>query len=371
MPLATAPKAESRVEGVEVSAFRVPTDGPESDGTLEWDSTTIVTVLLATDGEFGVGYTYSDASVADLIASTLAPIVEESDPRSPPAIWAEMHAALRNAGQAGPGAMALSAVDVALWDLKARLLGIPLADALPRFHERVPVYASGGFTSYSNDRLAAQVSAWASDGHRRVKIKVGRDPAADRARLRIARDAVGPNGELMVDANGAYERKEALAWAELFGEAGVTWLEEPVSSDDAAGLRLIRDRAPAGLAIAAGEYIWGLPDAQRLLEAKAVDVLQADVTRCGGITGLLRIDGLCRAFGVPFSAHCAPSISAHACCAMESMLHAEFFHDHARVERLLFDGTLDPVAGTLEPDRARPGLGIDLRDSAASEFAVR
>jgi L-alanine-DL-glutamate epimerase-like enolase superfamily enzyme len=139
MPVATDPKAESRVEGVEVSAFRVPTDEPESDGTLEWDSTTIVTVLVAADGELGLGYTYSDASVAELIRSTLAPIVEDADPRSPPAVWAEMHSALRNVGQAGPGAMALSAVDVAVWDLKARLLGVPLADALPRFHERVPI----------------------------------------------------------------------------------------------------------------------------------------------------------------------------------------------------------------------------------------
>src|SRR5206468_5874858 len=183
----------------------------------------------------------------------------------------------------------------------------------------------------------------------------GRDRGRDRERVRVARGAIGPNVELMVDANGAYGRKEALEWAERYVEHGVRWFEEPVSSDDLEGLRLVRDRAPAGIAIAAGEYGWNVPYFQRMLAAGAVDILQADVTRCGGITGLLRIDALCTAHHVPFSAHCAPAVSAHACAAMETLQHLEYFHDHVRIERLLFDGTLDPEGGFLEPDRSRPG----------------
>jgi L-alanine-DL-glutamate epimerase-like enolase superfamily enzyme len=172
----------------------------------------------------------------------------------------------------------------------------------------------------------------------------------------------------MVDANGAYTPTEALMWAERFRESGVSWLEEPVTSDDLDGLRAVRERAPAGMAIAAGEYGWDLPYFARMLDAACVDVLQADVTRCGGITALLRVDGLCAASGVPFSAHCAPAISTHTCTAMETLKHLEYFHDHVRIERLLFKGTPEPEDGFLVPDRSRPGLGLELRRDRAREF---
>jgi L-alanine-DL-glutamate epimerase-like enolase superfamily enzyme len=362
--------AEAAVQSVSVSAYTIPTDEPESDGTLEWSSTTIVVVEVEGGGERGLGYTYGDRAVATLIDSKLAPAIQGADAMAPGKAWAEMQRAIRNAGQQGVGAMAVSAVDVAMWDLKARLLGVALADALPRFHRRVPVYGSGGFTSYSDSRLAEQLSGWAEEGIPRVKLKVGRDPERDPGRMRTARGAVGPDVELMVDANGAYSRKEALLWAERFREWGVRYLEEPLTSDDLEGLRLVRDRAPAGMAIAAGEYGWDLPYFQRMLDAGAVDILQADVTRCGGITVLLRLDGLCRARSMPFSAHCAPAISAHACCAVETLEHLEYFHDHVRLEGMLFDGVLSPEDGNLEPDRSRPGLGLELRRAEAREHEV-
>jgi L-alanine-DL-glutamate epimerase-like enolase superfamily enzyme len=365
------PNQDVAVERLEVSAYVIPTDGAESDGTLEWDSTTIIIVELEGGGERGLGYTYGDAAVGVLIESKLAPEVAGADALAPPAAWASMQAAIRNVGQPGVGAMAVSAVDVALWDLKARLLGVTLADALPRFHSRVPIYGSGGFTSYSDERLREQLAGWAEQGILGVKLKVGRDPDRDPERVAAARAAIGAEVKLMVDANGAYSPKQALQWAERFRDWDVTYLEEPVSSDDLQGLRRVRDRAPAEISIAAGEYGWGLDYFQRMLDAKAVDILQADVTRCGGITGLLRVDALCRARHVPFSAHCAPAISAHACAAVETLEHLEYFHDHVRIEGLLFDGTLDPRDGYLEPDRERPGLGLELRRSDAAEFETR
>ena len=367
MAVAVGAGARVEVEDLAVSVFTIPTDEPESDGTLEWDSTTIVLVEVTGGAETGLGYTYGEAAVAALIRSKLAAFVAGSDAMSPAGTWAAMQGALRNAGRQGIGAMAISAVDVALWDLKAKLLGVPLADALPRFHEAVPIYGSGGFTSYSDRRLSDQLSGWAGSGIPRVKMKVGRDPVHDPQRLRVAREAVGAGTELMVDANGAFQRKEALAWAHRYAEFGVSYFEEPVSSEDREGLRLLRDRGPAGMAIAAGEYEWDLPGLEEL--AGCVDVLQADVTRCGGITNLLRADGICRASHVPFSAHCAPAISAHACCAMETLLHLEYFHDHVRIERMLFEGTLEPDGGALAPDRSRPGLGLELKRSDAQRFA--
>ena len=369
MAIATRPDAV-QVEGLACAAYEVPTDAPESDGTLEWDSTTIVVVEVEGGGERGLGYTYGDRAVQTLIESKLSDAVTGADAMSPSAAWRAMRDVLRNVGQQGVGALAVSAVDIALWDLKARLLGVPLADTLPRARRRVPVYGSGGFTSYSDERLGEQLAGWAERGIPRVKMKVGREPERDGARVAAARDAIGPEVELMVDANGAYDRKQALLWAERFREWDVRYLEEPVGSDDLEGLRLLRDRAPAGMAIAAGEYGWDLPYFTRMLDAGAVDILQADVTRCGGISALLRLDGLCVGRNVPFSAHCAPAVSAHACCAMESLAHLEYFHDHVRLEAMLFEGTLDPENGFLEPDRSRPGLGLKLRRDEAGRFAI-
>jgi L-alanine-DL-glutamate epimerase-like enolase superfamily enzyme len=360
----------TRVEGLEARAYEIPTDELESDGTLEWDSTTIVVVEAFNGRERGIGYTYGDRAAATLIQSKLAEIVRGADAMRPAAIWSEMRLELRNAGQPGVGSMAISAVDVALWDLKARLLGVSLADVLPRIHGSVPIYGSGGFTSYDEGQLRRQLRGWVESGIRSVKMKVGRDPDADPARVVAARDEIGPNAELMVDANGAYSLPQALGLAERFAEQQVSWFEEPLSSDNLEGLAELRGRMPAGMAIAAGEYIWSSLDAQRLLGVGAVDVLQADVTRCGGITELLHIGGLCGANQIPFSAHCAPAVSAHACCAIETVEHIEYFHDHVRIESMLFEGVPEPKDGELRPVESRAGLGLEPRSSVLEEYRV-
>ena len=367
---ATATRSAVAVESLEVSAYEIPTEEPESDGTLEWDSTTIVVVEAHAGDRTGLGYTYGPAAAGALVAEKLAPVVEGADALKVPQAWAAMHRALRNAGTAGAGAMALSAVDAALWDLAARLLDQPLVRLLGQCHDTAQIYGSGGFCSLSRERLQEQLGGWAADDIRRVKMKVGREPERDADRVRWAREAIADDVELMVDANGAYRVEQALQWAEWFRGQGVTWLEEPVSSDDLEGLRAVRDQGPAGLEIAAGEYAWGLFDLERMLAAGAVDVLQADVTRCGGITALRRADALCLARNRPLSAHCAPALTAHALCACESAIHLEYFHDHVRVEALLFDGVLDPDGGALRPDLERPGHGLELKRSDAARYEL-
>jgi L-alanine-DL-glutamate epimerase-like enolase superfamily enzyme len=350
-----------------VSAYEIPTDMPESDGTLEWDSTTIVVVEVEGGGSSGLGYTYSDRAAATLVQSKLRGVIEGRDALTVPAAWAAMQRAVRNVGRPGLCSAAIAAVDCALWDLAARTVDLPLATLLGAFHGSVPLYGSGGFTSYSIPQLQDQLGGWADQGLKAVKMKVGRDPAADPGRVRAARDVIG-GAELMVDANGAYRRKQALALAEDFAEQRVSWFEEPVSSDDLDGLRLLRDRAPAGMAIAAGEYGFDLVYFRRMLDAGAVDVLQVDVTRCAGITEFLRVGALCAAHSIPLSAHTAPQLHAHVCCAVEPLLHCEYFHDHVRIERLLFDGVLEPADGALRPDLSRPGLGIELKRSDAARY---
>jgi L-alanine-DL-glutamate epimerase-like enolase superfamily enzyme len=261
--------------------------------------------------------------------------------------------------------MAIAAVDTALWDLKAKLLEIPLAALLGPARTAIPVYGSGGFTSYTTERLQQQLGGWADSGMRYVKMKVGREPERDLERVDAARTAIGESTQLFVDANGAYTRKQALALAQGYAEIGVTWFEEPVSSDDLAGLRLLRDHGPPGMAITAGEYGYDLPYFRRMLQAQAVDVLQADATRCAGITGFLGAAALCEAFGIPLSSHCAPALHLPLCCAARPAIHLEYFHDHARLERLLFDGAAEPDQGLLAPDLSRPGLGLEFKEQDA------
>ena len=266
--------------------------------------------------------------------------------------------------------MAISAVDNALWDLKSRILDLPLVKLLGCVRDAVPIYGSGGFTSYSIDQLQSQLSGWAQSGISMVKMKVGTHPKDDAARVDAARQAIGYDAQLFVDANGAYTRTQALSLAAHFANSNVSWFEEPVSSDDLEGLHFIRDRAPAGMDIAAGEYGYDAWYFRNMLQAGAVDVLQADATRCGGITGFLNAATLCMAHCLPLSAHTAPSIHAHVCCAVPVVRHLEYFHDHVRIENMFFDGTLQPANGQLHPDLTRPGLGLELRRADIQRYAV-
>lgn len=277
---------------------------------------------------------------------------------------------IRNLGRPGIVSTAIAAVDSALWDLKARLLRVPLVKLLGAARESVPIYGSGGFTSYPVKQLQEQLAGWVERGIPRVKMKIGRDAEADMKRVRAAREAIGPDAELFVDANGAYSRKQALKQAEAFAEMDVKWFEEPVSSDDLSGLHLIRNRAPAGMEIAAGEYGYDPGYFHRMLEAEAVDVLQADATRCGGVSGFMQAGNLCEAYQLPLSAHTAPALHTHLCCATVPLRHLEYFHDHVRIEQMLFDGIPEPIQGELRPDLSRSGMGIELKPADAARFAA-
>lgn len=358
------------VEHLQVGAYTVPTEEPESDGTLDWEATTIVVVEARAAGHTGVGYTYEQPAAASLIARELAPVVVGEDCFATQERWADLERAVRNIGRKGLASYAIAAVDIALWDLKARLLDVSLATLLDAARPAVPVYGSGGFTSYSVARLCDQLAGWVDSGIPRVKMKVGRAPDKDPERVAAAREAIGGNAEMYVDANGAYTRKQAVAMAHRFAAHGVSWYEEPVSSDDLEGLRLLRDRSPAGMDISAGEYATVLMEFRELLDGHAVDYLQADVTRCGGLTGFAKVAALCDAAEIDLSTHTAPHVSAYAGAAVWHLRHLEWFHDHVRVERLVFDGVVEPDAGAVVPDRTRPGLGLELKRTDAERYAA-
>jgi L-alanine-DL-glutamate epimerase-like enolase superfamily enzyme len=343
-----------KISAIDVAAYTIPTASRESDGTLEWSSTTLVAVHVTAGGKRGFGYSYADVSTAAFIKTHFTELIAGRDAMAIESCWAAMIRAVRNLGRRGVAAMAISAVDAALWDIKCKLLGLPLVTLLGQVRDAAPVYGSGGFTSYTVDELQQHLAAWQLP---RVKMKVGRDARADRERVRAAREALGDGVELFVDANGAYTRKLALAQGEFFATQNVTWFEEPVSSDDLDGLRWLSDKLP--MDIAAGEYGYELAYFQNMLDA--VDVLQADATRCLGITGFIKTAALCEARSTPLSAHCAPSLHAHVACALLPLRHIEYFFDHVRIESRYFDGFAEPVGGAIHPDLTRPGIGVELK----------
>lgn len=362
---------DAPVDWVRAQAYTVPTDFPEADGTATWTSTTIIVVHVGAGGRQGIGYSYTDASAATLIDAKLAPIVDGWDAMDPPGAWRAMNVAVRNLGRDGLAATAIAAVDTALWDLKAVLLDRPLASLLGRYRTSVPIYGSGGFTSYDDGQLTRQLAGWVeTEGCRWVKMKIGTHPDRDPHRVAAAKNAIGDAG-LFVDANGAYGRRQALDLAGRFAaEQDVRWFEEPVSSDDLVGLRHMRDRAPVRMEIAAGEYGYTTDYFRRMLESGAVDVQQADATRCGGVTGFMLAAALCEAHHTDLSAHCAPALHRHLGCAAPRFRHVEWFHDHVRIERMLFNGAPVPRDGEIMPDPSRPGLGLSLKRQDAEQYAV-
>ncbi len=359
------------LEALEARSYTVPTDDDvESDGTYVWHATTLVLVEARAGGVRGLGYTYSHPVVARFIGDELSAVVEGRSALDPEICTRRMLEHVRNFGREGLAAQAISAVDIALWDLKARLLGLPLVRLLGAARDRIEVYGSGGFTSYTDEKLGEQLDGWAREGMSRVKMKVGRHPGRDLERVRAARAAIGDEVELFVDANGAYRQKEALELGRAFYDYGVTWFEEPVSSDDIEGLRFLRERLPDGVDVAAGEYGYHAIDFRRFIAAAAVDVVQADATRCLGVTGFRAAATLCEAAMLPLSGHTAPAIHAHLGCTEAPMIHTEYFHDHVRIERMLFDGCPRLVDGALAPDLSQPGLGLTLRRRDAERYAA-
>ncbi|MEU8516423.1 enolase C-terminal domain-like protein [Kitasatospora sp. NPDC048722] len=360
------------VEALQVQVLDVPTDVPEADGTLAWDSTTMILVHARSGDTAGLGWTYGAPATAQVITGQLRDTVIGRPACDVPAANEAMNRAVRNAGRPGLVAGAISAVDVALWDLKARLLGLPLVDLLGAARREVPLYGSGGFTTYTDRQLAEQLAGWAEQGFHRFKIKIGESWGArerrDLERTEQARHVVGDDADLYVDANGAYTRKQAVRVGRTLGGLGVSWFEEPVSSDDLTGLAHVRDAVTSD--VAAGEYGYDLPYFARM--APAVDCLQADATRCGGITVWLRAAALAQAHGLQLSGHCAPHVHAHAAAAVPNLRHLEWFHDHVRIESLLFEGTLSPDGGSIRPGHnGEPGLGLTVRTELAERFRVR
>jgi L-alanine-DL-glutamate epimerase-like enolase superfamily enzyme len=358
------------IKNLKVSAYKIPTATPEADGTIEWNSTTLVLVEINAANKNGIGYTYANEATAIVIDKTLKKLIVNANALNIPSLNAKMIAAIRNDGQTGIAMMAVSAVDDALWDLKAKLFDVPLCSLLGKAKDSMLIYGSGGFTSYNKKQLQQQLISWVDEGIQYVKIKIGTEPGKDVERVKEARDAIGDNVKLFVDANGAYTAKQAIEKSFQFKEYNISWFEEPVTSDNLEGLQFIREHVQPEVNIAAGEYGYYLPYFYHMLKANAVDILQADATRCGGITNFLKAASLAEAQQIPFSSHCAPALHLHAAISLNNFYIAEYFYDHVRIENMLFDGVMQPKNGYISPDVTRPGIGIEFKYSDAEEYKI-
>lgn len=297
------------IEQLDVAVYTVDTPEPEADGTLSWDATTAVVVQAHAAAVTGPGWTYSSAAASAVVTDELAGVVTGRDPFDVAGAWAAMHRHCRNFGTRGLVMQALSAVDIALWDLKSRLRDEPLSMMLGQARLTVPIYGSGGFTSLGPTRLAEQVAEWRAAGCTAMKVKIGQDWGAnltrDLDRVGQLRDLAGDGVVLMVDANGGYTVAQARRAGAALDDLGVIWFEEPVSSDDVDGLGSVRQAVRCD--VAAGEYVSDLYDARHL--APVVDCLQLDATRCGGYTGWLAAASIAASHNLEVSAHCAPALA--------------------------------------------------------------
>lgn len=358
------------IKNLKVSAYKIPTATPEADGTIEWSSTTLVLVEIHAANKTGIGYTYANEASAIVIDKVLKKIIVNANALDIPSLNKKMSAAIRNDGQTGIAMMAVSAVDNALWDLKAKLFDVPLCNLLGKAKDSMLIYGSGGFTSYNKKQLQQQLSDWVDEGIQHVKIKIGTEPEKDVERVKEARDAIGKNSKLFVDANGAYTIKQAIEKSFQFAAYNISWFEEPVTSSNLQGLQFIREHVQSEVNIAAGEYGYNLPYFYHMLKANAIDVLQADATRCGGVTNFLKAASLAEAQQIPFSSHCAPALHLHAAISLNNFYIAEYFYDHARIENMLFDGALQSKNGFIYPDVTRPGMGIEFKHSDGEKYKI-
>nr|WP_281260537.1 enolase C-terminal domain-like protein [Pseudosporangium ferrugineum] len=359
------------MECVTEAAYRVPTDALEADRTITWTSTTMIVVRVHCGDQVGTGWTYGAAACRALVEDVLAPLVKDRDALDVVGAYDAMCRGDRNLGRLS---IATCAISAALWDSKARLLDLRLARLLAMVTDEVPIYGSGGFTSYDDTQLTSQFDHWVhGQGIPRVKIKVaeswGEHVGRDLTRTAHASKVVGDDTELYVDASGGYTRKQAIRVAHEAADCDVRWFEEPVSSDDLAGLHEIRDAVAAD--VAAGEYGYDLPYFARMVQAGAVDCLQADLSRCGGITEWQRVAAVAAANNLQISGHGAPNLHLDAAAATPNLRHLEWLHDHVRIETMLFDGATAALpGGLLRPDLSRSEHGLDFCDEAASPYRI-
>jgi L-alanine-DL-glutamate epimerase-like enolase superfamily enzyme len=320
------------IKKVETGFYRIPLSVTLTDSTHgEMKAFELITIRLRdSEGAEGVGYTYTvgrnGGAVADILRREIPELIEDQEADDTEAMWQRIWWTLHYGGRGGPSVLALSALDIALWDLKARRANLPLWGLLGGFDRSVPCYAGGIDLDLSIEDLLKQTDDNLGKGFRAIKMKVGRpDLASDVARVRAMRDHLGEGFPLMADANMKWTVEAAIRAAKAFQPFDLIWLEEPTIPDDVPGHRRIL--AQGGVAIAAGENLRTLWEFKDYIVSDAVSYPEPDVTNCGGVTSFMKIARLAEAFNLPVTSHGAHDVTVHllAACPNRSYLEAHGF----------------------------------------------
>ncbi|MFN8998909.1 MAG: mandelate racemase/muconate lactonizing enzyme family protein [Betaproteobacteria bacterium] len=347
---------------VRAGHYRIPLPTTLTDSTHgEMTHFELVTARITdSDGAEGTGYTYTvgtnGSAIHATIATDLAPLLTGARADCIEALWQRMWWHLHYGGRGGAATMAIAAVDIALWDLKARRLGQPLWTLLGGFDARVPCYAGGIDLWFSLDALLAQTDGNLAKGFRAIKMKVGRPRLSeDVARVNAMRQHLGPDFPLMVDANMRWSPDEAIRAARALQPAQPVWLEEPTIPDDIAGnARVVRE---GGLPVATGENLHTVHEFHNLIHAGAVTFPEPDVTVVGGVTGFMKVARIAEAANLPVTSHGAHDITVHclAACPNRSYLEAHGFG----LDRYIAEPLRIEDGFAVAPDRPGHGISFD------------
>jgi L-alanine-DL-glutamate epimerase-like enolase superfamily enzyme len=354
-----------RIAKFDIHLVASPVPGNFADSTRKVETIGLLVLRVTTDqGLEGIGITYHEVggeATRELIRHDIAHRLIGRDPFETDALWHELFHYLRGVGRKGLTFCALSAVDIALWDLKGKILGMPLHRLLGGNRTRVPVYASGGWTSYDDDQLVDEMKGMVARGFRHIKFKVGvdggRDTRRDAIRVRKVRDAVGPEIHLLVDANNCFDAARAVQLANEIRECRITLFEEPVFADDIPGLA--RFKRGTDIPLGTGEHEYTKFGVRDLLLAEAADYVQADGARAGGYTEMLKIAALTQAFNVSFAPHAMENIHLPLAAALPNVPFLERLLMFEPVTALVFRDAPVPVDGFMHATD-KPGLGLDL-----------
>lgn len=324
------------------------------------------------EGLEGLGISAGHSAVQAVVEHTLKDVLIGQDPFDVEKLWNLMFWHVRGFGRKGVAFCAISALDIALWDLKAKALGLPLYKLLGPYTDSVPVYGSGGWTNFDESQLVEEQLGYVERGFRRIKMKVGKDFGTredeDVKRLATVRKAVGDDVEIYVDANNGYYAKQAIRMSKVFEEFDVKWLEEPVLADDVEGLAAVARATTIPVATGEHEYTkFGFKD---LIARGGADIVQPDVGRVGGVTEWLKVAHLAHAFNLPVAPHSYQLIHLHVACATPNLKVVEYLGAVEQSDRVWYAEFAEPVNGMWSPDPTKLGLGLELNPDTVARNRV-
>jgi L-alanine-DL-glutamate epimerase-like enolase superfamily enzyme len=356
---------KEKIKSINVHLVSAPVPGNLSDATRKVETIGYTIVRIVTEGGVeGFGVTYNEVggeATKSLIVHSMAQKLIGRDPFETEVIWQELFQFLRGVGRKGLMLCALSAVDIAIWDLKGKLIGLPLYKLFGGCKTRIPVYASGGWTSYEDDLLVSDMKRMVADGYNMLKFKVGveggANPARDVKRVEKVRNAVGENIGLMLDANNCWDAATAVQFANSVREFNIMFLEEPVPADDIVGLT--RYKRCTDIPLATGEHEYTKFGARELVRNEAADIVQMDATRAGGFTEMLKVAAITEAWNLLLAPHAMDNIHIHLVSAASNAPFLERLVMFDEITSRVYKNAPVPKNGIMEiPDL--PGLGLEL-----------